>query len=73
VAYKRRDDSSLSLLGFEKYRKSTKKATSENYRNKPPRDIAIEGIVLKVTFIGTHSTGNKTQKIKQFLLGVLLN
>jgi len=39
-----------------------KKATSGNYRNKPPRDITIEDIVLKPTFIGTHSTGNITKK-----------
>jgi hypothetical protein len=61
------------VLGFEKYQKSMKKGTSENYRNKPPSDIAIEDIVLKPTFIGTHCTGNKTQKIKQIVLGVLLN
>jgi hypothetical protein len=66
VVYKWQDDSSLLLLGFEKDHKSLKKATSENYRNKSPRDNAIGDIVLEPTFIGTHSRGSKIQK-KTFL------
>ena len=57
MVYKRQEDRSRLVLGFEKDHESLKKATSEHYGNKPPRDIAIEGIVFEPTFIGTHSKG----------------